>query len=753
MAKFSELVYNDGTLWGEGAKRELSIEPLTATALTYSSIALTWVTPSGQFKKIRVLRNQTAFPSTEEDGEIIYDADVTASTGAQSFSEFNPFIDDSASLITGRFVYYRAWILRVDNSEWVRAGETFTLLPATGIGAKGYTGVRAGYTGDSDVVLPTISTTHQRLMSYLPRVITSQTNGPTDVDDSSYSPYIDYAGRENNTLLYKFLEGFSFTMDEFITYTKLIIPSYSGEDSSPAILALQSQQFGMPADPMGTTKQQKRLVRDAVSIYSRKGTLSGLSTLVESMTGLSPTLLTNQNLMLSNQDSTFNIPGWVAGETVGYWTASTGATIAVDTTTTTVQTDVEPGAIDTLHTGKVITTGTNQSISIGNDAPVTRGIPVTAGYDYALTYYAKQLTSAGTVYPEITWYNSRGVVLSSSVDASGMALSTSWNSAVDSVHKVTAPVGAVYAGLSFKFDIADTYWLDMIQFAKVTTTHETAFLTWPRDTDLTSGDYKIPKFREARAVRVFLQPTKINYIPNPSFEVDLAGWSLTSGATSTRVNNSVDGEGYTGPPAIASGNYRRRITTKATGRTVLGLGEFVSGVPAGVQVPFGGFYNFSFYAKATTTGNVPLSVLLIGANSEGTTITNNQDGAYTFTLTSTWQRIDVSMALPLTANTIGDDYATVFANIYVDTTGTAEIFDIDCVMLENSYLPSDYFDGRSYGCSWEGTADNSVAYKYSNREPGLLRMNKELKDYLPFNTPYYIEYFKTNLDVDYSGIA
>jgi hypothetical protein len=699
MPKYGELVYGTNIKYGELSKTTLSAEPLTSIAIDYHKINLTWVKPSGTYVGFRIVRNQNAFPETEEDGTIIYEW-FSPSTSLSGYSSTSPFSDESNSLVSGRFVYYRAWILVSATGEWVRAGQTYTLIPKSNV------------LNDSTNLF---STTHDRFLSFLPRVMTSSTNSPLDEINNSYNPRVDVLGVNENTLISKFFEGFSFTIDEFLTFAKLILPSQSAADSSPSILALQSLQLGLPLDPRGITRQQKRLVREAVRIYKGKGTKKSLDEFAESMTSFSPSTTETNNLLLSIQDSTFNIPSWFEGA-VGRWVHSDNATISVDTS---IAAPTETYSLDPIFLCKIVTSTTLQDIGLGIDEPITRGIPVTGGKYYQFSYYTKSLSGTATTTDTIYWYDRNGVIISSSSN-SAVTAGTSWGTR--NYFNAQAPAEAVYAGVGVVFSAASSYWIDMVQFAKVT-----------------SDSSALETYYEPRGVKVFLNPTKTNYITNPSFETSAtSSWNFSyasgSAPTPTQVATTVGGI-YDGPVGARTQNFKGKFVSSSSS---------VSTIKTSVTVPTGNYYTFSFYARAESAlSNTTLK--LISGTYDGST----KSATTTVTIDSTaWKRYSVSVFLPQGSSTT----TTLEASIYGSWGG--KFVYLDCAQLEQSAVQTDYFDGAITGVSWAGTANESASYSYPNRDAKLQRFSNYIKNFLPLNTPYYIDYYSDSvLDTKYSGIA
>ena len=722
MAKYQELIYGSGIFYGETSRVAFNAEPMSAVALSHDTIQVTWTKPSNttsaSYKGFRIVRNQDAFPETEEDGAILYEF-FTRTGEVVDKSSFIDGKDATARefntpLVSGKFTYYRAWILLDEAGEWVRAGDAYALLPDahvsgtsadTVVTIKDELGLR-----DVNVNTQPVSTTHTRMLDYIPRVFTSAATGPTDAI-APYDGDNDPAGKQNNSLLSQFLQGFSLTVDEMLNYAEFINPELRGQHTAPNILALQSQQLHIPQDPAGASRSQKALVREAMYTYRRKGTLNGLQTLVEGVTGYNAEITESPNLMLSPQDSTFfeGTGNWLADPI----TAMVEANAITIATPTSVQ---EPSAIDLSWVGKVTVFNNEAVITNGVVSPITRGIPVTGGETYQLSYWAYIVSgSAPTVWERIHWFDRNGKLISTSQVASGSrhASGTSWTRGS---YSATAPSNAVYAGISFQFNIAGTWYLDMIDFRKGTSS---------------SGSFK-----EARGVDIFLTPRKINRLSVPSFDgtivdVQAYGWTIDSASSSVEANTV--GGVYYGPTGARAGLKRLRLTSHATGTTVLSANS-VDGNPTGsmlskvLSVP-NEFYTFSIWARVVDedTSATATATISLGA-------TDKQ-----VTLTTDWQRVYVTAFIEN-----AQSLAVTFSG---DWAGA--VIDVDAAQLERSYYPTDYFDGSltlAGGTYLEDINANPSAFSaiYPSVNNRITRLSSMIESYLPLNTPYTVDLYQND---------
>ena len=372
MGLYSAARYDVDT-YGQFSKLNYYAEPFISKAVNYTQVQLTWVQPLGEdISELRVLRSNDGFPETPEDGILIYSWDLF-STESQRID----YLDGTEVLNpvpSGKFVYYRIWIKTAFN-VWRIAADTYTLVPSK----------HASFAPDNTILVDT----KNKLLDILPRVYTTSTQSPIDEVDP-------------NSELAIFLDAFSFELDIALTYADLLLPSDTWQYVSPEILTLQSAQFGIELEPYVATKQQRKLVRNAISINQNKGTLQGISAFVESYTGFAPTIFSSPNLVLSTQDSTFT-------NGVGFWKAIGNATISAETTVPGVpDSPTEPYIEDNRYVGKVVVNQIGSKIVNGEDKPVTQGTPVTPGTAYNFSGYAKSASGDMGVKGYISWYDING---------------------------------------------------------------------------------------------------------------------------------------------------------------------------------------------------------------------------------------------------------------------------------------------------------------------------------------------------------
>lgn len=750
MGLYSGFQYNVEK-YGRPPKFAYSVEPFTSQALWYDKVSLSWSVPTGDYQAIRLLRNQNNRPETEEDGVIIWE--WQEGIGGEKRGRFidgeDNLLDSNTgnnfAFVSGRVVYYRMWIW-TDTNVWVAAGDTFTLIPKQHKNSE---------ISDSD--------THAKLMNLIPRVFTTANQSPYDE--------IDF-----NSELSVFLQGFSFTLDELLTYADLIQPNFIQGISTPALSYLQSLQLGLTTDSATTTGRQERLVREAIRIYQQKGTKNSINALIESLTGFAPTITDSPNVLLSAEDSSFT-----GG--IGSWVPTGGLTVAVENKIRTP--DTEDNSVDQNNCGIITVPSTGGTLSNGAINPVLNGVPVNPGTEYTLSFYVNRKTgSSPTVTPKVTWYNYRGQVLSSTT-GSAETISTTWAkktltafapgyagtfstlavasnvatvttttknpfqvgnsitildsiSTLNGTYTVTArtdfsvsfaytagnftaiPVEgsirlaswafdtqAAFASIELSFSaVAQTLYLDLIQLANSTTT----------------------SFYEARGVSIFLEPKKTNLLNNPTFNATGTAWGVTSTSSSYVTSDLV---------GLYAGSSMLRVVCPTGAPT-----EVTAETTAPITV--GKFYSFSIYAKtATGTENFNLYLSALNSATNAVVVTRSTP----IQVTNTWKRFSVNLYVP------GDSPAVKLKVGVVNPSTTGKTVNFDAAQLENTFNPTDYFDGSlpsDSGALWAGTADQSISYYYPQKRNKLQRVLAEIENFLPVGTPYSIYSYS---GLEGSGIA
>ena len=667
MSKYGNVIYG-GARYGETPNLAYSVEPMSIQVLQFQQVSVSWFNPIGEFSRFRVVRNQDGFPETAEDGVIAYEVSSVDGSNLAGVLEKTTLIDGEENtsqtnyipIIPGRNIYYRVFLY---NSQglWVKAGQVLDVVPA-----------------DTDVT--------RELMDLLPRTLVSDVLSPFGV--------IPQKTDEFKTELYQFLDGMTFTYEQLLTQIALLRPFHNVDPANFLTIIAESHSVGMTPEENLPVVNQRRLIRDAIRLYSQKGTALGVKNYSQSLTGFLTNILSSPNLLLSVQDSTFY-------KEVGNW-QTTNATI---TSTTTMLPNISVNnCVDDVYTLKIDASAAG-NITLGYNSPVLYGIPILAGNQYTYSAQVKRPTGAGSVTPSIAFFDKNGNE-TYTVTGSSTAAGNAWKYVNQTVDASAENIGhANYAGLKLAWSAAGIYYVDMVCLQEGT-----------------QIDYD-----EARLTTVLLRPSKTNFIKNPSFEIDDVTWQY-AGITFSQDTDNIAAEGF---PRSHSGKF----TATGPAWELLNNSE--------VPVARGTYFNISAYVYSPDITSLTMTVTVydIDQNILMSISEEKQIG-------TTWSRIYVGGLTDL------ETYAN---SIHVNFSGESNVGDViyfDMVQAQNTYRPTDYFDGSmpsSVGVVWEGAEHNSSSLYYPGKETKFLRLAQTLKDWMPVNawwrvsTPAGLEY--TNLDV------
>jgi hypothetical protein len=181
---------------------------------------------------------------------------------------------------------------------------------------------------------------------------------------------------------------------------------------------------------------------------------------------------------------------------------------------------------------------------------------------------------------------------------------------------------------------------------------------------------------------------RVNYITNPSFEVNTTNWTATAGGTLARTT----GEFNTGSASLAVTN---------------GSGSGAQFGNEGSMIPLvagEGTYYLSAYVKLAS-GNSPANYFLrqlqYEAQNSSSTVSATNIGIQSLSYTGNWVRLSAPVTKQGSAN-------FMIIRVVTGSTTAGEIFYVDSVMLEKSTTLKSYFDGGSGGF-WAGSANASFS--------------------------------------------
>lgn len=804
--------------------------PFIATPSRQGEIILSWSSPTGSWSKLVLVRNPYGYPISPWDGDQL----VTVYNGA------DPLHYTDSDLPQGQYFYYSIFVFSLLQHNWISAGKTMALSVKD-----------CGNTG--------------RLYDYLPNIY------------KITQPYSATTADWENDDLHAFLSNFGFELDYEQTTVDVLKAKFDTQKVNGKLIPVMMNQFGKTYEPSIGLQQNRRLLRDAITLTKQKGSKEGLVGFIKDFTNWTipvpiegtPNPSTNgitvgHNMMLDYNDSSFE-------ESNGHWSSLDGSAgmdnlAVLDVTSlyissgtarlyvsmpsaqdrhfdvgdavfvrglpypalnnsvtpyTVTATDYatyieftitnpdvaltsgynvtlgaygqvvpspmpwsestapalfpnKAGAISSLYNAG----GSTATISsyCGDSAPVSKGIPVTAGNTYTFSIYvSKGKNTARNATAKIKWFDRFGALISTS---SGTAVSdnvTEFSSSSRPYVTATAPSGAYYAcpGLSIaSVPSYEHHYIDAAQFEQ-------------------SGS--ATAFDEARQLHITLRANRINELLNPSFSSPLDPWVITGASTASvntiqepnsetftitagaivsnvatitlslphsyRIGSSVVISGVTGTNAAKYNGVREitDITDKTftyavtasdstiSAGTVYASGDSLQLTASGTSVSVDSWdgsdtsqlmgiyypntsYSFSVYALAVSAAESVHAE--IAWYDDSYTLISTSTGSSVTTSTTSWVRPYVTAEAPATAA-----YAAV--SLKWSTTSGHKL-EVDLALFENTGLVLEYFDGTSgpgyvYDLMWEGNNVGAArSHLYNNRFATQTRLfGATLEEQLP----------------------
>jgi hypothetical protein len=460
MARFGTFTY--GTeLYGR-VQRGTATGFLLAQALDYSAVRVTVYAESRVGAQYALIRTKSG--AAEEPSAGITVASGTIDSPELIVVDGETNFNDSAQInnvpVPVGPVYYTLFIFDEDG-RWLKDAATY-------------------------VVVPRQRATADFMIQTLPRVFTTETLSPTDEPSTDSD-------------LYRFLYGLGVAFDEFQTLTDRVLPTAARSRATlPGLHDAHCRSVGMPVEitlGLGTTS---RLFREAGFIYRNKGTVNGLLTYTEALTGWGASVSPSPNKLLSLQDSSFE------GGT-GSWSASGGTLTAhtVDETGAPVSDfdlELDPFAADFV--GRLELADAEAVLQLPGDVLESEGtsttrsaqrllsIPVSSSSVFVSLYWLAQ--QAGTqARIGVSWLDEHGAAIDGLDLAASEGVPQSWTR---TVHEFTVPTSAAFAVLSVYVigSAGDVIFLDKLQVSEADT-----------------------YYRDPRSVDVLCHPIRVNLLTTP----------------------------------------------------------------------------------------------------------------------------------------------------------------------------------------------------------------------------------------------
>jgi hypothetical protein len=648
--------YYGTAYYGANTSVEFYAANFVATPSTYGQISLSWGTPAGLWNYIRLVRNSYGYPISPDDGTLLFEQ---ANPGPVFWLDNG----DTGTLTPGNIYYYTLFVKETTHGTWKSAGT------AKGISVKDYN-------------------TAQIMMDYLPTILKSNI------------PY-DTALEISNTFLFRFLKLFAFQLDLIKTQAENVSKRFDVQTLDGTLIPVFMEEFGVLYEPYIGLKQSRVFLRNISHLYQSKGSLAGIKDFIKAYAGYDNKIALGKNLMLDQNDSSFE-------QSIGSWVSITNASLArhLATDSPTIIPYVESASqadFPNLQNATLQVTASssgNVVLGMNNSTPIHYGIPVTSFTNYTFTAYTQAGTTGRSVAAKIDWYDSKGRALTSSSYGSGTTNAThSWGRVV-----VTAqsPQGAAYGVPGIKITSAasgEKHYFDALQFEQSS-----------------SATY----FQDARQIEITLIASRINEITNPNFEGSTAGWSFTNATAQLSIQE-------TGPdpdaPSVNLSGGSVEVNPSTVGLVTMKTNP--------MPVFESNDYSFSIYAFASENGYA-VTPFVSWYDVTGALLSTYQGTSKTSPFF--WERLSVTDIAPKDATT---------AVVGVTWTATSALDGIyfDAALFEKSAFVNTYFDGSNGVAEladlfWEGTANASRSHYYRNRYAIERRLMAKLPDWITYGSTF-----------------
>lgn len=497
MARFGFDLYGSG-FYGAPVFIEFDASPVDAVAVDYGTLLVSWRTPTGNWDRLRLVRDSFGYAPTPDSGAILIDAGKA--------EPVVQYLDTDELLRPERFYYYSLFVRATIDGLWRRSGDT------TGLMTKDW-----GY--------------GPRLYSLTPTVFRDK--------DYEQTPFrADAQG-----VLERFLLLFGFALDSVRTEYETLKHVNDPTKVAGGLLPVMAKQWGFGFEAELGMRLSRIQLRNAVHLYKLKGTRLGVEGAVSVLTGWAPIVDSGRNRLLDQNEGSFE-------QGLGTWTSGVGAPLLSRRNVSTAPVIAGPVTLPAgSSTGDVgsgnwllelIAGGAGDQSLVQTANAQYFSAPVTPGNQYTFSAYFRPDTSARSVQVRLYWFDRNGTAVGSITGGVAAEIADNWvRASVTAVAPANA-TGAFGELLILGAGANERHWIDALQ--------------------LEEGPGLTP-YESPRDVRITLLAERVNRIPNPSFEVGITGWEAVSVDNATVSRSTTVGKFGTSSlqlKAVAAGAMQAR---------------------------------------------------------------------------------------------------------------------------------------------------------------------------------------------------
>jgi hypothetical protein len=544
--------------------------PFTANPYDHGQIQLSWTNPTGNWSDLVIVRNQYGFPVDPYDGLQIY-------TAKQSDHAAPELPKADSGLVPGTYYYYSIFVLSLTQYNWVKAGDAIGLA----VYDYGYTEKMYNYLPEIYRISSPYTPTASQWDNYILKGFLKNFGFQLDYTQNLAERVMDKYNVEKvsgklipvmlNQFGYDYEPAIGMQQNRIMLRDSLILTKQKG--SKAGLLAYLKAFTGWGVSvPLSTTpnpsvsgisvshnlmldyndssfeestghwtsidgsadydqlpvKQIKNLslTSNVATVYigannydvGNQVTITGLpyplfNNNTYTITDVDQTSYisfaqTSSDLTLSSGYNVFSGQYGIVTPSPAPWSESTAPALFPNKT---------KGVMAVYNTKPSTTASLN--IFCGDDAPINKGIPVTAGTTYSFSIYAsKGSFSAKNVTAKIKWFDRFGALISTSSGSAVSDNTTAFSSSYRPYITDVAPTGAYYAtpGMTIAsvggYNTLEHHYFDAAQF---------------------EASSSVTSFDEARQLHITMRANRINEITNPNFASVVAPWTVSGSATTS----------------------------------------------------------------------------------------------------------------------------------------------------------------------------------------------------------------------------
>lgn len=263
--------------YGSSSSAEFDVQPFIAEAEGYNALRLTWTYPTGEWRKVALVKSRSGYPVAVNDGDRILE-----------FTETNPATYYRDADLDGSTFYYYVLFIQKTDGTWVGASAT--------------SGLALADTGLSTLVWNRIP----KYFRYIRR------EGAAVTDDYYFSTDVEDLSRYDmeNQHLRRFVDVIGWGLEYLKAYQGSLMYSQDPQRTHVENLERLAEQFGIPFERTVNYGTVRSRIGNGALLSRRRGTLEGLRDVVSLSTGWDIDLQPGINLMLNDDQAEYANPTW-----------------------------------------------------------------------------------------------------------------------------------------------------------------------------------------------------------------------------------------------------------------------------------------------------------------------------------------------------------------------------------------------------------------------------------------------------------